>query len=135
VNASTIFETDTKTQAFVWCSISHFTNAASTACPCGVVASPMLAFLRTRLSGSRSCFASAPRDLENPDALKSSPVHFDRAGAVRTRLRICQIQVVWTPVNLGEHSKPEIHRFSGVEISIFARSRCEKRAPDAKIFF
>ncbi len=56
------------------------------------------------------------------DALKSPPAHFDPASVVKTRLKIGEIQGVWTSVtsvNFGEHSLLQIRAFSGVENSIF----------------
>ncbi len=66
------------------------------------------------------------------DALKSPPAHFDPAGTTTTRLKIGEIQGVWTSVtsvNFGEHSMLQIRAFSGVENSIFVIERCEQEAP------
>jgi len=67
---------------------------------------------------------------------KNRTLNFDRqrisdpAGAVRTRLEIGQIQGVWIPMDSGAHSFVPIRAHSCVEISIFARSGGEQRAPE-----
>jgi hypothetical protein len=80
----------------------------------------------------------APTDLEKPDALKRPCSNPDRPGAVRTRLRIGQIQVAWTSVtsgNVGGHSMLENRHFSGVENSSFGIERRELRAFSEEEFF